>query len=262
VRRFPLALLLLAANALGAAPLAKITGPSRVPADPQTKLASFLLMGIDSVSDKPLAWQYLNVKTRKFPTFTGDDGRKGVMLAATEMPLGVHKFAIVASGRPDGAPADSDLAFDFFILEVEVYDPTPTPPPAPPAVDPVVDPVVPPTPSPPAPAGNLRAVVLYESTQAMTRPQFGALYSKTGIYAYLNAHCLKDTAGNPSWRAWDKDVDVTNEAAEWQDAMKQAKADLSPLPKIVLFSGNTKVGSKAITTEADALAYLKSIGGN
>lgn len=262
MRRTLAIVLLLTGPAWAAQPLARISGPSRVPADPLTGQASFLLMGTESISDAPLRWVYLNNKTRKFPTFTGDDGRKGVMLAATQAGVGVHKFALAAMGRPEGAKPEADMDLDIAYVEVEVYDPSPPKPvpvdptpPAPPA------PPIPVTPPAPEVVGNLRVVVLYESSQALGPAQNGALYARDGIYPYLNAHCLKDVNGNPSWRAWDKDVDVSNEPAEWQDAMAKAKADPMPLPKVVVFGGNAFIASATILNKAASLAFLQQYGG-
>ena len=184
-------------------------------------------------------------------TLSYDTTGKQVMFAKVifDRP-GSYVLAVIATGTV------KPRAYAF--KTVVCSTPAPPPPPVPPT-----PPTPPPTPDPPKPdvVGNLRVLMLYESSGAMTQEQRYTFYSTAKLLPYLNDKCLKDTQGVPSWRFWDKDVNLSKETPEWTDAMAKAKADAKALPKVVVFAGNTLVGSRTIKDETDTLTYLQSFGG-
>jgi len=247
---------LLAGFTVAASPVAKISGPTRVPA--ADNRGSFTFSAAESVSDNPVAWVYLKDKTRKFPTFTFDDGRKGDNLQAIGLGLGRHEFAAIASGVPEGKPAGSPLGFDVQVQVVTIYDPTV----APINVVPVA-PTVPvlPVVAPPGPVTVLRVVLLYDRSAPMTPAAYNAIFAKAGIYPYLDARCAKDINGHASWRAWDKDLTAENEPPDWQAAMVAARSDPTALPKLCVFDGPRFVAARTIASLTDSIAFLQTYGG-
>jgi len=118
-----------------------------------------------------------------------------------------------------------------------------------------------PVPAPkPSTIGNLRVLMLYESSANQSAAQLAVLNS-TKVRTYLNTHCLAD-GGYPAWRSWDKDVDASKDTAGWQTALTAAKADPKPIPKFLIFAGTSLVDSVPLpATEADALTLLQTYGG-
>jgi len=229
-------------------PVAVIDAPKFVTAGNR-----LVLLQTGTISKIPAQW------TIVYPKGTPAE-REGKALIVKEVVPGIsYRFALTAVGDPNPeTPGFPFIATDY--VDVPIL-PTPQPPKP---VDPVnpVDPVPVPAPVPPGPIGNMRAVVLYESSANMTANQYNAMFSTVGIRPYLKAKTLKDSDGGNGYRVWDKDVDVSNESSEWQDAMAKAKADPKPLPKIVLFSGMTPVDSRTVVDETDAMTWLRSKGGN
>lgn len=122
-------------------------------------------------------------------------------------------------------------------------------------------PFVPPAPPAPVKAEKLRVLFLYDGTATKTRDQEITLGS-TVIRGYLDGQCARDSDGRPAWRFWDKATDVSHQSPEWQAAMKAALADAGLLPKMLVFDGSTLVKSYPVTNEAEAVAALKTWGGN
>lgn len=128
-------LLAAALLSVGAEPKAVVTGPKQVPAGSIVFLDASL-----SQSDKPLKWRTLGNPAPLIPL--DKDDRKGVYAIVPTLPVGTHRFAVVAIGTPDKATEpDADIA----IVEVVVGDPQPSPQPQP---TPVPTPTPAPTPSP------------------------------------------------------------------------------------------------------------------
>jgi hypothetical protein len=237
-----------ASYVLADAPKASIKGPQKVATE-----GTIVLDARASVSDKPLKWK---LDGPDVPFLTLDqDNRKGVVALVPSAPAGVYKFTLIAIGTPKDAEIDADAA--ILVVTVEDIGPRPPPPAPPTPVDPVTPPVVD---DKPRPTDQLRVIAVYESSAAMTRDQLNALNSTT-LAAYLNAHCMTDGDGRFAWRFWDKDVDASAESESWKAAWAQAKADATPVPKLMIFAGAAKPKAVPITSEAAALATLQQYGG-
>lgn len=145
MNRLTLALALLCPSlALAAEPKAVVSGPKHVPAGSIVFLDASL-----SQSDKPLKWRTLGNPAPLIPL--DKDDRKGVYAIVPTLPVGTHRFAVVAIGTPDKATEpDADIA----IVEVIVGDPQPAPPPQP-APGPTPPPAPTPNPTPTDPFGKL-----------------------------------------------------------------------------------------------------------
>ena len=149
----------------------------------------------------------------------------------------------------------------------------PTPPaPIPPI--PAPTPIPNPTPMPPpVPAwGPLtRIIVLYESSKLTGKEAFYA----QPVRDALNQTAPADSTGTPSWRIWDKDMDVSREP-EWADAFAKAKADFAAAtagiagifggssdPVLYAFDAAGKLKSIPLKglSDADLVAKIKALGG-
>jgi hypothetical protein len=119
-----------------------------------------------------------------------------------------------------------------------------------PGPDPIPGPVIP---------EPLRVIFIYESSDPLSREQNNILNSPA-IRSYLTGHCFKD-GELPAWRFWDKDIDASKETTTWQAAWTAAKADPTPLPKIVIFTKTAMVGVPLPADEQATLALLKKYGG-
>jgi hypothetical protein len=81
------------------------------------------------------------------------------------------------------------------------------------------------------------------------------------IKALLNANCVKDNKGKPSWRKWDKDVTFATDADPamvklWQDS----KPKLGPLPQIVIATDQKAVTIPLPETEQATIAEFAKYG--
>jgi hypothetical protein len=131
--------------------------------------------------------------------------------------------------------------------------PTPTPAPVPVTPAPVVvdNSVVAPT--------GFRALIIYETEAANTREQLAVIYSPV-VTDYLNQHCVKNAAGRPEWRRWDKDVQVlATESTDMRDLWEAVKPKLGELPQLVLAKdGKAKVYPLPLPEPA-AMTLIQSI---
>lgn len=168
-------------------------------------------------------------------------------------PAGVYAVTAPAPVRVIYGP--SSITIDW----TGGIDPTPVP------VPPTPVPPDPPTPEPPpvpVPAwGPLaRVIVLYESSLMTGREPIYA----TSVSEALSAACPAGPDGRPSWRVWDKDLDVSKEPT-WVDAMAKAKAALSgPGPVLFAFDDKGRVKEvplPATMTPAEAVAAIQSLRG-
>ncbi len=122
----------------------------------------------------------------------------------------------------------------------------------------------PPGPTPPTPTPvvtGFRVLLIYESMDAYPRETLNTLHS-TVIRDYLTRKCSKDSTNVPEWRVWDKDVVVSaKESPTMRDLWNAVKPQLNGTPKIIVaVNGDAKVYPLP-STEAETLAFLKSIGG-
>lgn len=102
--------------------------------------------------------------------------------------------------------------------------PTPTP-------DPNPDPNPNPNPTPtPVPSGDLRVILLFESSANNTSEQLTVLNS-TKLYEFLGSNAKE-------WRKWDKDVVLDpSESKELQAILTNTKPSITDLPAIVIVRG-------------------------
>lgn len=112
-------------------------------------------------------------------------------------------------------------------IRVVGSDPTPNPPP------PIPGPGPGPTPQPPPqPVGDLRVILIYESSANNSTAHIGVLNS-VKIYDFLNSNAKE-------WRKWDKDVILTpTESKEMQQIWANLKPKVTNLPAIAVIRGTT-----------------------
>lgn len=259
-----LALLLAQAPGPAPAPTAVIVGRTDVPAG-----SMIFLDASGSISARPLRWKLLGTPPPDLAWFNFDRGsRPNVALFAPAPGPGLYRFALIAAG-PAPKAGDEDPAIDVDVFEVRVgsapipvppipipYPPGPTPPPPIPTPTPIPPQ---PIPTPQAPT-RLRVLMLWDAARS-ARPETVVAYGSTAIRAYASAHAPEGANGD-GFRSWRYDADVSRATAEWQAAFKAAVEDPGPLPKMVLLDpAGRVVASERITTEAAALAALRSRGG-
>jgi hypothetical protein len=282
VKRAAFALILLAAPALSFGQAPPVTPPVHAVATSKPNYPSGSVVYVDATGsttgkDWPVQIQVIGRPNEPKGTL---DGGMGAIFPA--LPDGIYTIVVSASGPLEGQKP----AIDNAAVSVTVgTPPTPTP-----TKDPIgslstkidaltatinagftsvlakldAKPIPTPTPvTPPSPTtvGNMRVLVLYDSGAAMSAAQRNVLFSTTSVIPYLNAKCMKGTDGRAGWRFLDPTTPLAGDAGEWQDLMNKAKADTVAIPKIVVFAGNTIAGSRMVTSEADALSYLQSLGG-
>lgn len=223
-------------------PVAAIDAPSFVP--PGGRLV--LLPGEGVKSKDPLDWQVIAPANAPFTI----EGR--ALIVKDPIPGVTYRFVQIANGDKP--------AFRFAFADVPIQaGPTPTPTPGP-TPAPIPTPIDPPAPVPDA-VGNLRVLILYESTAGMSAGQTATVMGGGGLRQYLERKCIKGTDGRAEWRIWDKDVDASREPSEWQATLAAAKADPKALPKLCIFAGNTLVEARGLISPGDALAFLEGKAG-
>lgn len=142
----------------------------------------------------------------------------------------------------------------------------PQPPPKP--VDPndppkPVDPVIPPVKPAPIAADGFRVLIVYETADLarMPREQRRALPDQSrAVKDFLDAHCVKEGNGWPSWRVWDKDVKFTPAAPKYfVDAMARERKSL---PWAIISNGPSGGGYEGtFASEAELLSLLQKVKG-
>ena len=118
--------------------------------------------------------------------------------------------------------------------------------------------------TPPAPIdpSQLRVIMVYESGKAYDKETTNILFS-TKIVEYLNAKCVKDAEGRPSWRKWPKGTSVTDSEPEpLRSLWNQYLPRMGTLPQIVISAGTTAEIYPLPATEEATMALLKKIGGD
>lgn len=115
------------------------------------------------------------------------------------------------------------------------------------------DPQPDPGPDPkPIPVGDKRVLLVYESTQNLTRAQINVLYSPK-VTEWLNSNTKE---GKEGWRRWDKDVNTEHETDLFKQLWSDAKPNLGTLPVIVLVNGTKGRVYPLPENEASALELL------
>jgi hypothetical protein len=137
------------------------------------------------------------------------------------------------------------------LLAFFVGKPGPTPP--------VPPEPVPPDPLPPAPTG-FRVLFIRETADALTAAQ-AAAWSSGAVKDYLDAKCVKDN-GHPSWRKWDKDIDVTNAPAELRQLFNDSRPKWGPLPVVVVAVNQVAKVEAFPANEAALLNLLRKYAGD
>ena len=103
-------------------------------------------------------------------------------------------------------------------------------------------------------------MMLWNSTRSAD-PSTAVAYGSTAIRAYAHAHA-PESANQDGFRSWAFDADVSRAEYAWRIAYAAAIADPVPIPKMVVFAPEGRIiASERITTEAAALATLRTIGG-
>lgn len=159
---------------------------------------------------------------------------------------GKSSIFVIRNGDATTAPQVADR------LDVTVGKPQPDPPgPLPPQPDP-------PGPNPPIPSEGFRVLFVYESKDLSTLPsaQVQAMTAKE-VLDYLDSHCVK-VNGQPEYRKFDKDVDLSKASQFWKDGMARPRQSL---PWIVMTNGKTGYEGPLPANTAELMKLLKTYGG-
>lgn len=238
IRQTLAALILLSAHALAVEPVAIIKAPAIA------KVARLVELDATGSTGDEFLWE----STTGEEFVVDSAGRKAWFVAQAP---GRYRFLLVAGGTVEGR-----TRLNKAVVEVVVDGISPAPIPGP---TPIPTPT--PTPTPGPIADKLRVLFLYESSNSSLSRGQAVVLTSPKVEEWLTAKCA-DENGLPAWRRWDKDVDATRESADWQTALKFAKADPLPVPKIAVFSGTTLLKSSPIpATESAAIELLEAIGG-
>lgn len=152
---------------------------------------------------------------------------------------------VVAYARPDATAP----------VVVGLGDAAPSPGPAP---GPTPTPT-PPTPTPPQPVGDVRVILVYDSTDNMTAEQTATMYGPR-VKDFLNRKCVKEGMLE-AWRRWDRHIDTAKETPTWRALWDAVKPALTTFPAVVVVRGQQGQVYPMPATEADTLALLKRLLG-
>lgn len=181
------------------------------------------------------------------PTVNGTE--QGRILKVHEAPKGEVTIS-VQWAEIDFKNQTAVEKFATLIFFVGEPGPAPVPP----------DPIPPkPDPLPPAPTG-FRVLFIRETADALTSAQTAA-WSSGAVKDYLDAKCVKDN-GHPSWRKWDKDIDVTNAPAELRQLFNDSRPKWGPLPVVVVAVNNVAKVEAFPANEAALLNLLRKYAGD
>lgn len=149
----------------------------------------------------------------------------------------------------------------------QVGDPKPVPP-NPPGPNPPGP--TPPDPAPPIPGAGFRVLIVTETKDLSTLPsaQVQAMTAKE-VTDYLDSHCIVDN-GQPEYRRFDKDIDLSKESSVWQDAMNRVlnkdqrhpESKYTSLPWILITNGKTGYEGPLPVNKDALMTLLKQYGGN
>ena len=182
------------------------------------------------------------------------NGKRAYFVASVP---GKYRFLLVAGGAVDGK-AKLSRALAEVVVDGVV-------PPVPPGPNPP-DPPIPPDPKPPEPkpipstVGNLRVLILFESSAKLDIKQLSALNGGL-VRKYLSDKCITDPDGLPAWRMWDRNIDAAGESALWKTALTAAQADTLPIPKVAIYAGTTLIKVVPLpANDVEMVAMLKQWG--
>lgn len=234
------ALILLSAPAFAVEPVASIKAPAIA------KVARLVELDATASTGDEFLWESTTGEE-----FAVDSGGKRAWFVA-QSP-GRYRFLLVAGGTVEGK-----TRLNKAVVEVVVDGIAPAPTPVP---TPTPSPAPSPAPTPAPTADKLRVLFLFESSgSGLSRGQ-AVVLSSPKVEEYLSAKCVKEN-DLPAWRRWDKDIDASRESDEWQTALRLAKADPTPVPKIAIFNGVTLLKAAPIpANETAAIEMLQAIGG-
>jgi hypothetical protein len=139
-----------------------------------------------------------------------------------------------------GNPPRIIARLDVRVGKPKPPDPGPNPPPGP---APIVE-------------KGLRVLIVRE-TKDLT-PQQAITINAQEVHDYLSAKCVK-VNGQPEWRAFDPNQDVSRASKVWQDAMK---IERKSLPWVIISDGEKGASEPLPATVEDFLKLLKTYGGN
>lgn len=192
------------------------------------------------------------------------DGTKVTVLPKLSTPYYIVRQAwttkgeyrlIIAANQKDKAPL-------VWVVPLKIGEIQPGPEPEPnPNPNPNPDPKPNPTPTP----GPLHVLVVYQDANFpdMKLEEIDFLTSKP-LRDYLMAKCDKDKDG-PTFRFWDKEVDLTNVAEDWKAIYKEATVDEKgnprPLPWLIITNGKDWYRGEKPKTTAAFLELLQKYGG-
>lgn len=200
-----------------------------------------------TTNGKYVRWMVIDSGLNLFPVELLADSKVAVVTARNK---GRYRLLAVTALADE---VSSPVITTVVIGEVPPTPPGPTPPgPTPPGP-------TPPSPAP-IPVDGFRVLIIYESADLPKYPAgtTAAMYSRK-VREYMNNKCVKGTDGKTAeWRVWDKDVDTTNEAKHWQDAMKRERKSL---PWVIISDGKTGYEGPMPDGEAGLLDLVKKYGG-
>jgi hypothetical protein len=140
-----------------------------------------------------------------FPSGMLND-RKSTVLTASK--AGRYKLLAYTGNVAGGVDAETEIVIGTPEPPVPPVPPTPPTPPVPPA--------------PPSPISDigLRVLITYsEATKgALPREQL-AILASTQLRTYLDAHCVKDAAGDPEWRIIPVTTSFNDDQPIWKKVM-------------------------------------------
>lgn len=207
-------------------------------------LLKLTLEGLPESAD-PVFWTYSEV----IPDREERDGGKWVGLS---FPPDSSGKAYLVQAAVNGEAGKPPLVAMRWLV---VAGKGPQPPPV----------IVPPVPVDPAVAGPFRAIIIRDTDADgdLPKAQRNALQS-IAVSAYLNAKCVKESDGTPSWRSWDDSYDddqITD--GDWLPLYRQALADRkSGGPWLCIWRDGKLIHSKEFPgTEDETLALLRRFGG-
>lgn len=220
-----------------------------------TPVGMFLLDASKSHSTRPLRWK-VKGPGATINVLTPASGTPGSLAQAFATGYGTHEFSVTAVGITGGEP-DADIAvYSRSVTAPEPPKPPgpppgPFPPPEPPAPP---KPPAPPEPAAPIPGDGLRVLIVYEANDLGKYPknQLAVMYDQK-FRDHLAATCPK-VDGQPEWRIYDKDTDMSNESKTWQDAMKRPHPEL---PWIVVSNGKTGYEGKLPANVAETMSLVQ-----
>lgn len=221
--------------------------PEKIEADP----GQFIRVPA-TTNGRFVKWQAVDPGLNLFPVELLKDTRTAVVTAIVPGDYRLLAYTAIAD-------VPSDAAQCVISIRGPRPPPTPTPPGPGPGPGPTPDPTPDPTPGP-VQGKITRVLLLWETSAALTRQQVSVINS-TAVRDRLDQVCPVES-GVPAWKFWDKDIVATKATPAWQAAMTQAKARMSTLPQVFLFTDKGAMDAVPMPeTEAEFLALLDKYKG-